>query len=1176
MVPPGMGLTAVPTIHDDGYYGDEGEVIDLPAPKIKVPREELPDLPTPVGPRPRNREMPDLLAPVGPKPTKGVSDLLAPVGPRPTKGVSDLLAPVAPRIQPPPTVPPSSNRSTTDLLMPVGPTSLRNIPDLLQPVGPTSVRNAPDLMTPVGPNPIRNVPDLMTPVGPLPIKNAPELITPVGPKPTKGIDLPAPKGFFDEDPPPSPAHPSFDGLEGDDDLDVVPAGEFHPQIEPGFRDHSRADQMPGPASGFGMDDLDLGGESPPPAQAQGDDDQSGYGEVDLPRQPPDEGLVSFSAPTGRTSVGARPVGVGVDLVEAPKRKPGTMAGDVPAEAKASASAERGPLRLPKALLITLAVLALLGGGAYYVYTSIELTIFGFPTVPARERQAQIARGLTDARKLLASNDAGHWAKAAQAAERVVTLDKTATDAKALAAQAYAAQALEEGRNFKADKDKADALVGEVLKSGGRGREVEKAVALRSILDPGKAAEAVNALAAAARGAPSDPDAPLFAGWAALEARAYDKAKPQFEAALKLVPDRQPALVGLGRAELGLGDNAKATEAFQRVFDKYPDRKNYGAWLALTELRTKPHDGTGQRERELAVLCESAPERETAHPRDRARALTLYGDEAMAAGRWAQAAERYRLALVQDPRNNDALVGGALAVVEQRSHSEGNASLVDARKALEAALVQDPRHVGALLGLMRIALLEGRAADALKVAEAALVAGDKSAEVHYWHGKILEEQAVSDPDGAEKAYRRAMELAPGNYNAYVALSQLYLGRARTTDKLGKKAEAKAWTDKAVAVLAPIADAAKTDKQMAIILGGAYFGAKDMVHAEQWFRVALAIDGGFVDAHADLAAALEAELKQPEATVEWAKAHSLAPKREDVALSLARAYEKERNYDAAERVYKGLLSTDSGNMPTTRALAAAGLYAARRGQIDVARKYGDQVGAVDPGNPAAMFLQGLGAYTDDKMPEAEKLFHDAIALDPQAQYWEVLGRLHELKRHSLGEAQTAYEQALKLDPTYVPVLVDLGGLHIKRMKWDQAVVPLEQATRIDPTVKEAWIGLGRSYAKLPNRRPDAVAAYEQSLRLDDKDATTYYELGAIFYDDDRPGAQTIVKLREAIAHVQPGTKPEWLPEAYRKLGFSYRAASNRAEMCKTFKVYLEIAPRTDIMRNEVAHTRAVCPD
>lgn len=1165
VVPPGMGLLSTPTAEsNDGS-------LDLPEPKTRV-REDLPDLPVPVGPKPRNRDVPDLLAPVGPRPTKGVSDLLAPVGPRPTKGMSDLLTPVSPRTQPPTTAPPSttppftSNRATTDLLAPVGPSPTRNVPDLLQPVGPSPIRNAPDLLQPVGPQPVRNLPDLLQPVGPVPVKSAPDYMAPVGPKPTKGIDLPAPKGFFDEAPPPSPISGGrADAFDADDDLDVLPAGsEYHsPEVEPGFRDHSQAGPVPG-APGFTMDDLDLGSapQTPPPAY----EEPAGYGEVDLPRAPPDAGLVSFSAPTGKTSVNARPIAV--DIIEAPKKKPGTMAGDLPAEEKAQIE-RRKARRVPKALVIGVLVVVALAAGAYYVYTSVELTIFGIMTQPAEERQSAIARGTAETRRLLASSDAGHWGRAAQAAEKVIALDKLAMDPKALAAQAYAAEAYEEGLNLKADREKADALVAALLKTGGRGREVEKAVALRSVLDAGKAAEAATALANVARSGPTDPDAPLFAGWAALEARNFDQAKAQFDAALKLSPDRQPALVGLGRAEVGHGDTAKAKEAFQRVFDKYPDHKNYGAWLALTELNYPPRDPTGRRERELAVLTERAPERETANPRDRARALTLYGDEAMAASRWAQAAERYRLALGLDPHSVDALVGAALAVVEQRSHEAATASLVDARKALEAALQIEPKHVGALVGLVRINLIEGRAADAREIAAKASDAGERVSSVHYWTGKVLEDPTINDLDGAEKEFKRAIELAPDEYAAYVALSQLDLGRARVADKAGKKAEAKAWTDKAVAVLGPIAEAAKTDKLMANILGGAYFGAKDYPHAEQWFRGALGVDASYVDARANLAATLEAENKLAEATSEWARAFAAAPKREDIALSLAGVYEKGRNYDSAERIYTSLLSTDGGNVPTARALAAAGRYNARRGLLDLAKKQGAALNALDPGNPAAIFLSGFVAFNENRLIEAEKAYHDAIALDPQAQYWDALARLHE-KHNALGDAQTAYEQALRLDATFAPAYMGLGRVHLLRAKWGLALDALQQAAQLDPVSDEIWVGIGDAYAH-SYKGAEAAMAYHEALKRNDKNAETYYKLGRV-YDEAGESTQSVAAYRNAVSKAPQGAV--WLPEALQFLGYRLNRNGDRAGACVAFKQFLTIAPKAHPVYNAVKHDSAAC--
>jgi tetratricopeptide (TPR) repeat protein len=1144
VVPPGMGLTSPPTAEQSE------EIIDLPAPRSRVPREDAPDLLAPLGPTPR-KELPDLLAPVGPKPTRQPARPVPPPPPGRPAGVPE------------------------NLLAPVGPIATKSLPDLLEPVGPVPTKNLPDLLEPVGPTPLRNAPDLLEPLGPTG-RGPGDALAPVGPRPTRGPDLPAPKGFFDEAPPPAPAHAARGMDEGtgfeplDDELDVVPAGGgdagFQAEVEAGLRDHSYA----GPAPQQPFDEsggLGLEAEPPPPSY----EDPAAYGQVDLPNPPPDDGLVSFSAPTGRA---ARPESV--DLVEAPKRPRGTMAGEEArpviksvAATSAAPGAEPQKKRGRKALWGALAGLALLGGAGAYVYTSVELTVFGVMTQPAQERQASIARGLAETRRLLSSSDAGHWSRASLAADRVTALDPTASEAKALSAQAHAAAAYEEGLQSKADKDKADQIISAVLKAGGRGHEVEKAVALRSLLTPGKANDALGAFENVERASPTDPDAPLFAGWAALEAGVNDKAVTHFEAALKLRPDRQPALVGLGRAELARGDTAKAKEAFQRVFDKYPDRKHFGAWLALVELETTPRDPTGKRERELAVLCDRAPERESANPRDRARALTLYGDEAMAAGRWAQAAERYRLALSFDERSLDGLVGSALALVEQRTHSEANVSLIDARKMLEAALRVDPKQVSALIGLVRIDLLENRPADAQKEVASALEAGEKNPLVHFWRAKVLEDPAIGNLDEAEKAYQRAMELAPGDYTAYVALSQLDLGRARAAEKLGRKADAKTFTDKAVAVLGPIADSAKTDKVMANILGAAYLGARDTVHAEQWFRGALVIDPTYVDARANLASTLEAEGKLPDATAEWERAYQAAPKREDVALALAGADERGRNFAGADKLYAALLSTDGGNVPSARAQAGAGRYYARRGEIDLARKQADALSAVDPGHPAAIFLRGYIAANDGRAAEAEKLFHDALALDPQAQYWEALGRMHEGLK-ALGDAQTDYEQALKLDASYAPALLGLGRVHVARRKWQPALDALHRAVELDPTPDETWAAIGDASAGLRNLG-DAASAYLEALKRNEKNGFTHYKLAVVYYDQNQ-SSLAAAQFKEAVTL---GVDEPWLPDALRRLAYSYQAAGDHENMCVYLKRYVEIAKLNDPMLKPAKQARAGCP-
>jgi len=214
---------------EESRYGAGADLAGVPVPKRASPLarkedEEL-DLVAPVGPTSKKqqgagREAPDLLAPVGPRPTQkgtppAASRTAVPAAKqvtRPPREISDLPAPVGP----------TSKRNAPadpqipDLLAPVGPLPKKSVPDLLTPVGPTSKKNAPAAAAPAAtpmpsagdtePPPVApqarrppgDVPDLPAPVGPLPTKQLPDLLTPVGPVPTKGIDLPAPKGFFDD------------------------------------------------------------------------------------------------------------------------------------------------------------------------------------------------------------------------------------------------------------------------------------------------------------------------------------------------------------------------------------------------------------------------------------------------------------------------------------------------------------------------------------------------------------------------------------------------------------------------------------------------------------------------------------------------------------------------------------------------------------------------------------------------------------------------------------------------------------------------------------------------------------------------------------------------------------------------------------------------------------------
>ncbi len=177
-------------------------------------------------------------------------------------------------------------------------------------------------------------------------------------------------------------------------------------------------------------------------------------------------------------------------LEGPLSKPIRTA-DAPAPFQQTIRARRR-----RKLLIGFALaVVVLGGAGFLVYENVELEIAGFRTAPAQERYDQIESGRQAARKLLRDDERGHLYRAGAAAEAAEQweLDKKKTELPGLVAQAYSAAAIDEGLKSKTDRDKADAIVAGLLKAGAKGPELEKAEALRSVLDLGKAKEAYTKL-----------------------------------------------------------------------------------------------------------------------------------------------------------------------------------------------------------------------------------------------------------------------------------------------------------------------------------------------------------------------------------------------------------------------------------------------------------------------------------------------------------------------------------------------------------------------------------------------------------------------------------------------------------------------------------------------------------
>ena len=98
-------------------------------------------------------------------------------------------------------------------------------------------------------------------------------------------------------------------------------------------------------------------------------------------------------------------------------------------------------------------------------------------------------------------------------------------------------------------------------------------------------------------------------------------------------------------------------------------------------------------------------------------------------------------------------------------------------------------------------------------------------------------------------------------------------------------------------------------------------------------------------------------------------------------------------------------------------------------------------LQPDNAQAHFNLGVLTRDEDKLPEAEVLFRQAVRHDPKnTQYHLALGELMQLMRHLLFAAE-AYEKGLELDPNHEGILTNLITVRQKQRMPDK----VEQISR-----------------------------------------------------------------------------------------------------------------------------------
>ena len=189
-------------------------------------------------------------------------------------------------------------------------------------------------------------------------------------------------------------------------------------------------------------------------------------------------------------------------------------------------------------------------------------------------------------------------------------------------------------------------------------------------------------------------------------------------------------------------------------------------------------------------------------------------------------------------------------------------------------------------------------------------------------------------------------------------------------------------------------------------------------------------------------------------------------------------------------------------------------------------------------------GLGDtyfYQTKQYPLAVEAYRQGVRYkdDVPTAFYNLAWCYNELGRYA--EAAAAAKRAIALQAAYPEAFVELGFANYKvgeaqqnptqaQRLFNEAVNSFREAIRLKPGYGDAYTGLGDVYYSDLKQYQEAVAAYEQSIRISPNNSRVRYNLGFSYNDLERYG-EAANHLREAIQ-----LKPEYF-EAHTELGFAY---------------------------------------
>jgi len=432
---------------------------------------------------------------------------------------------------------------------------------------------------------------------------------------------------------------------------------------------------------------------------------------------------------------------------------------------------------------------------------------------------------------------------------------------------------------------------------------------------------------------------------------------------------------------------------------------------------------------------------------------------------------------------------------------------------------------------------------------------------------LRDEKLDDPEGAESAFRRALESDPASLEALDALAGLFTRRGRAPDlviSLEQRLEAVAGLDDQKATLLEIAriqDEQLHDVEEAV---GALRRVLELDGGDPQALSALAAlyrrEGRFADlAHVlarardlaadaetrvgwqlQLAAVHESDLGDDEAAVEAYRSVLGMNDREPQALAgLERLYTKLDRFAELNRVYEKQAENAAEPAEKVRILGkSAGIWEEKLGNPQKAIERYEQILRIDGRHlPSVKSLERL--YRQEGL--WEKLIsvishHLTFAADRREQILLLVsvGEVFWKELQRVDRAEETFRQALEVDPESREALAALASLYERSGNWNLALEMLRKGARLaaaSPDAVDLHFRMGRIHEEMLLDLAAAKLEYERALDLEPGHLASIRALKGIREQEGNREDYLALLLAEARYAEDPASQAALLTEAGR---------------------------------------------